>query len=1070
MFALWLSLAGNSARAEYFAMCNSTIMVNARITSNFGEPRPTSGTMNRFHGGVDLGDCDDQDFVQAIATGVYATPTACLAPHTTCVRILEASGRAFDYEHLYDTAAVVGTSVAAGQTIGRVITGESLHLQESISVGQNRLRVNPLRQNALSFDHDFSPHQTTPPASYTTPTTMVLVPEVGGTDGAQATAPAFRYRNQTYYVSGKADFLVSGSGDTDRMGLYWVKVDVDQKFNSIPYLDGVFFNTFGDPPAGGFQTIYATRTPDSGSTGGFTFFASNYMINGVAGIEAADDHWDTTETLNGSYIFCPQIMNYPRGRTAGDCYVVKVDNAQASLQLKNQGGNYFNQATSNTSVTIEGSDAGSGIYAIGLVGVSYSSWHYVNDVATFASNTFPDSGSLADGAYAAYVVDLASNVTSGAFSVDTVSISSLPTTNAFGAQQGAVVISTNNFVLKSSQATTGVCGMTMTNPDASSTTVQFAASTIAAWGPFVGALGTYSIEVDGCNGTQSSFSFYFSTASAANLAICATHPIEGTKCNTANPNPSETNVGNGYGEVVGFSHHSALDLGAYYQLQVEGQAITSLGGPNGYTSTFSDPVARSRSFTVTNTTSTTQDGDISITAHVRDGANDYTADVSFSSGIAGSGIITGRVFIVEVGQNYTATSTSMTFTSRLNGLSVSLQSVASDFLTAAYRQGLYLLGFPHAVAGSDFVLVQAGTMTFTALDPGTQPAVSTSTLKVYSWTGSSWTLMGIGQTSVTKSTTTQVVTAVANSVRSGTYAMLFSVTDASAPATSWSIQGSSYGFAGTVFVSTYSYLVLSSTDPTVDGFASGLATTYYRVDGLPGDAFTSYSSSLTFLPGTHWVDFYAVDWAGNSGVVQRATITVTAGSVTKLSADLQVDGNLLVGLLGSGAKAEVVARAEYDYALMVSSVDGRAMLAVDNANFASIGTAPASGRLTLAGVTQDTALALRSGNSTAAVTGAQLAFGFDGSGDLRHRVYTQHGSAANFNKMVFSLWTPATGSSSTLGNLPVLSLEGSTITTANALAHVMPAGIADKVWCSQEFGQRAKVDYGPQNGEHHPWE
>ncbi|TBR18756.1 hypothetical protein EPO15_14980 [bacterium] len=273
--------------------------------------------------------------------------------------------------------------------------------------------------------------------------------------------------------------------------------------------------------------------------------------------------------------------------------------------------------------------------------------------------------------------------------------------------------------------------------------------------------------------------------------------------------------------------------------------------------------------------------------------------------------------------------------------------------------------------------------------------------------------------------------------------MMFPVSDASAPVTSWSIQGSSYGFAGTTFVSTYSYLVLSSTDPTVNGFASGLATTYYRINGLPGDAFIAYTSSLSFLPGTSWVDFYSVDWAGNVESVKRATITVTAGSVTNLSNSLQVDGNLLIGFLGSGAKSEVVARAEYDYALMVSSTDGRAMLAVDNANFVSVGTAPASGRLTLAGVSQDTALALRSGNSTAAVTGAQIAFGYDGTSDLRHALYTQHGSASYNNKLVFKLWTPATGSSSTLGNLTVLSLEGSSITAAGALVHIMPAGLAE---------------------------
>ncbi|MBI5597507.1 MAG: hypothetical protein HY928_15565 [Elusimicrobia bacterium] len=315
----------------------------------------------------------------------------------------------------------------------------------------------------------------------------------------------------------------------------------------------------------------------------------------------------------------------------------------------------------------------------------------------------------------------------------------------------------------------------------------------------------------------------------------------------------------------------------------------------------------------------------------------------------------------------------------------------------------------------------------------------TDTLRVYWFDGSSWSTDLFSGLSIAKDTS-NYVTAIVQSTFTGVYAAFFDGVDSSAPVTSWAVEGSSSGFQGIVILSTYSYFVLSSTDPSVNGYASGAATTYYRIDGLPGEPYSAYSSSLSVLPGTHWVDYYAVDWAGNSESVSRATITVTAGSVTKLSSDLQVDGNLLVGFLGSGAKAEVVARSEYDYALKVSSPDGRAMLAVDNANFVSIGTAPASGRLTLQGVSGDAALALRTGNSTASLTGAQIALGYDGSGQLRHALVTQHGSAAYNNRLEFDLWSPDSSSGS-LAGVRGLSLQGSTKTAAGALVEVRPVDI-----------------------------
>ncbi|MBI3298120.1 MAG: M23 family metallopeptidase [Elusimicrobia bacterium] len=458
------------------------------------------------------------------------------------------------------------------------------------------------------------------------------------------------------------------------------------------------------------------------------------------------------------------------------------------------------------------------------------------------------------------------------------------------------------------------------------------------------------------------------------------------------------------------------------------------------------PPWQSSQFTIANTTDVEVGGSIAMVASPIGGGG---VTLTYPFGLNPGQVITGDVDFPQNNSSawrssVSASGESFEVLAPIANIDISSTSTLPATMAESARRNLLRLSSPKAydlsINGGSGAF---GTTTTISVSYADAVMTDTMTLQLYRWERSQWRSSGLTNQSVSKSTS-GIISIVARSTSTSWYAAFSLGVDTTAPTTSWGIQGSSYGFAGIIFVSTYSYLILSSTDPMANGFASGMATIYYRLDGLSGDPFTTYSSSLSLLPGTHWVDYYAVDWAANMEAVKRATITVTSGSVTRLSGDLQVDGNLLVGFLGSGAKAEVLARAEYDYALKVSSVDGRAMMAVDSANFVSIGTAPASGRLTLAGVTLDSALALRSGNSTASISGAQLAFGFDGSPELRHALYTQHGSAANFNKMVFELWTPASGSSSTLGNQPVLSLEGSTITSANALVHIRPAGIADK--------------------------
>lgn len=1039
--------------APYKARCNGVEIPAATITSVLGEPRPLSNPMVRFHGGVDISNCQPTNSVQSIRAGTAQESTACIGG-ATCIRVLEADGHAFDYEHIGNITVSSGDPVAVGDTLGVVVTSQVLHLQETILYAGERYRVNPLRYFALEFDRVNTPAYSTPNPTYTTETEVVLIPERDGADGGATTAPAFQYRNSTYFVAGNADVLISGRGGptaAKRKGLFVVGGKTIPALAGTPELNGISFSLLEDAGTvlSDFRTIYATR-----NASGFTHFATNRKLNGVPGSETADGMWITCGVPNGAYLICPQIEDWPLGNWRyADCQRVVVDCAPPGMELRNMGGNYFTQATSNTSVTIEGSDTDSGIYAIGLVGVSYSSWHYVNDVATFASNTFPDSGALADGAYTAYVVDLASNVTSGGFSIDTQPPGANVTDGEGFPFAGGIIQQDKCAVFKATDSLSGICSMSLGGPpgfSAVSVSLPSPAAAVSWAAPFCQlSSGTYTLLVEDCGGNQASYDFQAATKSLA-ITLSASGPGGWSDSSESGVTVDQLQGTNwGFRAETQICSTELIESCKRVKTTVDGSVAECSYWENcGFLSkvmstiTFGAPW-RSASFSIENSTTM---GSVPAPIALRAGsASGGGATLTYSTPLAQGESLSGLISVPQTPRTVWRSTIAAEVLLLVPMANIQVASGSTpNVMAAAAQQSSKRQSSPgvYQFSSGGGTAVFGTTMTI-SLVYADSVETDTMTARLYRWEGSHWSSAALSGQTIAKSSS-GLISVVAHSTSTSFYAVFFEGQDSSAPTTSWSIQGSSSGFAGTTFLSTYSYLVLSSTDPTVNGFASGLATTYYRVDGLPGDAFAAYSSSLSFLPGTHWVDYYAVDWAGNQEPVKRATVTVTAGSVTRLSGDLQVDGNLLVGFMGSGARAEVVARAEYDYALMVSSVDRRAMLAVDNANFVSLGTAPASGRLTVAGVPGDTALALRSGNSTASVAGAQLAFGFDGTGELRHRLYTQHGPEPYQNKAVFALWTPASGSSSTLGALPVLSLEGSTHTAAQALVHVMPAGLADK--------------------------
>lgn len=617
---------------------------------------------------------------------------------------------------------------------------------------------------------------------------------------------------------------------------------------------------------------------------------------------------------------------------------------------------------------------------------------------------------------------------------------------------GGIIQQDKCAVFRSSDSASGICSMSLSGPPgftSISITLPQPASLVAWAAPFCQlSSGTYTLLVTDCGGKTGSYNFTAATKTLA-VTLTASGPLGWSDSNSVGVSVDQIQSTNwGFRAETQTCSTELTEVCKRMQTSLNGATAECNYWENcGFLSkvmstiTFNPPW-QSTGYSIANVTVGTAAASADPPIVIRTGGASVTTSTPLASGES----ITGYISVPQTPKTvWRSTITAeIEILAPLADIRISSTPTPAD-MAAAAQHSLQRQSSP----GSYELSVNSATGVF-----GTTITINliyldsvntdTTTARLFRWEGTRWSSAGLTNQSVAKSSS-GLITIIARSTGTSWYAAFFQATDASAPVTTWSIQGSSYGYAGITIVSTYSYLVFSATDPVVNGFNSGLATTYYRIDGLEGDRYTAYLSSIPAPFGTHWVDYYSTDFAANSEAVKRITFTVTAGDITLITeGDLTFDANLLVGFYGSGAKTEVVARAEYDYTLLVSSVDGRAMLAVDNVGLVSIGTAPAVGRLTLAGVPQDTALALRSGNSTASVAGAQLAFGFDGSGDLRHRIYTQHGSAANFNKMVFALWTPASGSSSTLGALPVLSLEGSTITPVNALVHVMPAGVADK--------------------------
>ncbi|MBI4656491.1 MAG: fibronectin type III domain-containing protein [Elusimicrobia bacterium] len=115
--------------------------------------------------------------------------------------------------------------------------------------------------------------------------------------------------------------------------------------------------------------------------------------------------------------------------------------------------------------------------------------------------------------------------------------------------------------------------------------------------------------------------------------------------------------------------------------------------------------------------------------------------------------------------------------------------------------------------------------------------------------------------------------------------------DGTTPLTTISFEGPFYQFDDKIFISSRSYVVLTSTDPEIPGeIQSGVEGIYYAVtpfEELPpetSDQYTLYKDSFTLFESSHTIHYFAIDNAGNTEIIHSSNVYVDGtGPVTALT-------------------------------------------------------------------------------------------------------------------------------------------------------------------------------------------
>lgn len=723
-----------------------------------------------------------------------------------------------------------------------------------------------------------------------------------------------------------------------------------------------------------------------------------------------------------------------------------------SITVTTTGGGTVNggDAISSTTVTVTATEesTGSGLKYIILVGPTSNSTRTVSGLS--AVETF---SSLTDGAYSIRALDKAGNENSAfAFQVDS--------GNPGGSEQEAaqrsalppVVPSTFCVVLDLTDAVSGIASVNMSNGSGFSSTwtarQPYQCSTDSSYGPFCGlAASTYTVTIRDCAGNESASQFevraetYRLTLSSIN-GQAVNSGVDTTAYAIENSPLGFYACGGGAANCTACNPLS-LDNRIYMRMMwsVGTNTPVCLGAgdpwPSGSTRCCNQATvekALSTSFTITNTTDSAS-GAITVFAYLDPPGPERVFVSSETSGIAAFGSMSGGVEVSQAKLTYPATSTDTVATMGSFYAGTQVQTLAcslGDYLLAKLKQVLGGSGNCYEASGSLAVFESTVSLRFQYTDA----AVATTTLKIHYFDGASWSTGAVSGQGVVKDTTTGVVTATGAITYTGIYAMFYSGQDSSAPVTSFSIAGSSSVFDGTLFVSTNAFFVLTATDPVVAGFASQVSTTNYRVDASSTDAFSVYSGSVSLAVGPHRIEYRSEDYAGNLEPIRTSTILVTAGTLAR-TGDVTAGGRFLAGYSDSGADFEIEAQSESDYILKVSSPDGRTMLSVANVGYVGLGTDAPQARLDIS-AGEAAALQLRSGNSTGTPTSVQIAFGYNGTDEMRHAIRTEHNASTTGNRMSFLLWTPGQSTAS-LGSMELLSLWAST-SSSKGLVHIRPVG------------------------------
>lgn len=1041
----------------YEADCNGPFQATI-LTSVFGEPRASSSAPTipiRFHSGVDItGNCATNAIVGAIEGGrVSKVGNFCQIGSENCVRVVSTTtGHAFDYEHVLweDFLTSTMTSVIKGQAIGRIggTDGNHLHLNEIVKNGNSTTRINPQFTGHLSFMDNDRPDFIAVTIGAVT-NKIILIQS-----GTKASPDVFRFIGDKYYVRGDVDVFVTARNGVSRKGIYSIATDAEPLWASgaaLP-LPGAFAQAFGylidgRADVADVQTIYYRRHSASG--GSDTYIPTNLFTGGIMP-QAASARWVTALAFQGEQEICASAQDHPQPsahQATPYCVNVVVDNTPPTQTLL-ANGIPFTGATSYTQVTVQGADVGS-VYTITLSSPGWSQTSTNSAVSTTYSETFPiGGGDLLDGSYSVSVQDLAGNVSNSAGFIISTGDPFTETQDDKGAVIGDVIPSSRCIVVHATDTVAGIASITISGAGLSTTLPSQCGVSAKSTSVYSGAFcnltenSTYTYTVTSCSGKQKTSPEITIATSTKGGSMCVTAPA-GTFCggigalNAAQLNTNGTRLR----VCIATISCGVCAVGEYENITTDPAGSTSCVTHCCRTVDWPSPLTN-HSFTVTNSTTSsysdtgyyellvTSAGVESQISLISLNSPNFKMDPGQQTG--------GMIDFAQIGQGYPTSSSDgvVQVDSPFTRLHFSLRSIL-DFVLDLTRSLLRASSpYVYQYLGSDAIFNSTTTLTFNYVDAVN---TDTATVRIYMFDGVAWSSAGIANQTIAYSTVTHIITAAGEVDRTGLYAALYQAQDSSAPITAFAIHGSSFGFDGALFVSTDAYVVLTATDPVVNGFASTVASMTYRVDPPSNSPFYIYSSSIPLSLGTHVFEYRSLDYAGNIEAIKTATFTVTAGTAFRTGNTAQVPGVLLNGFLGSGAKLEIESQAQNSLTLLISSANRQGMVAVDNMGEVGIGVTPQANLNIGQGAI---GLQLRSGNSTSSVTSNQIAFGYNGDYAMRHLLRTEHSTSTDGNKMDFLVWNTGAGSTTAVAGLNVLSLQG-IATASGGSFHVQPVGEPD---------------------------